>query len=75
MLQFLKKLKRLGSEVVWYDSVTKSGKLDWQNALTPSNLEYFRACPDGIFLNYNWNEKLLSDSQSLYVKPFLTDCK
>ncbi|XP_066592598.1 cytosolic endo-beta-N-acetylglucosaminidase isoform X2 [Prorops nasuta] len=52
-----------GSEVIWYDSVTISGKLKWQNEVNENNKDYFLAC-DGIFLNYNWTESRLSSSYS-----------
>ncbi|XP_035204739.1 cytosolic endo-beta-N-acetylglucosaminidase-like [Stegodyphus dumicola] len=39
--------------VLWYDSVTTSGDLEWQNALNEHNRDFFDGC-DGIFLNYNW---------------------
>lgn len=41
--------------VIWYDSVTENGKLEWQNELNPHNQAFFNAC-DGIFLNYTWTE-------------------
>ena len=41
--------------VIWYDSVTKDGKLKWQNELNSLNQAFFDAC-DGIFLNYTWSE-------------------
>ena len=51
--------ERLGShsKVIWYDSVTNEGELDWQNALNEKNVEYFDSC-DGIYLNYRWRIKL-----------------
>lgn len=39
------------SLVIWYDSVTNTGELRWQNALTPANKMFFDAC-DGIFTKY-----------------------
>lgn len=42
-----------GSLVLWYDSVTMAGDLDWQNELNESNSPFFDVC-DGIFLNYTW---------------------
>ncbi|KAN0064903.1 hypothetical protein ACQY0O_001960 [Thecaphora frezii] len=42
-----------GWEVVWYDSVTRDGHLAWQDAVTPSNADFFQAA-DGIFTNYTW---------------------
>ena len=48
--------------VIWYDSVTREGKLRWQDALNVKNRCFFDAC-DGIFLNYTWKpEKHLEQS-------------
>ncbi|KAF8397213.1 hypothetical protein HHK36_016121 [Tetracentron sinense] len=44
-----------GSLVIWYDSVTKDGKLSWQNQLNGNNKPFFDLC-DGIFVNYTWKE-------------------
>uniref|UniRef100_A0A1A8P427 Cytosolic endo-beta-N-acetylglucosaminidase n=1 Tax=Nothobranchius rachovii TaxID=451742 RepID=A0A1A8P427_9TELE len=44
-----------GSLILWYDSVTESGELKWQNELNHSNRMFFDAC-DGFFTNYNWTE-------------------
>ncbi len=41
--------------VIWFDSVTIEGKLDWQNELNEKNKPFFEAC-HGIFLNYTWTE-------------------
>ncbi|KAM7282361.1 cytosolic endo-beta-N-acetylglucosaminidase [Ixodes scapularis] len=50
-----------GSEVLWYDSILASGKLDWQNELNELNGRFFDRC-DGIFLNYGWTEEHLERS-------------
>ncbi|THD27800.1 Cytosolic endo-beta-N-acetylglucosaminidase [Fasciola hepatica] len=63
ILNFLRLLKNLGSEVIWYDSLTLSGKLEYQNALTGENKAFLDTGIDGIFLNYNWNDELLGRSQ------------
>lgn len=42
-----------GSTLLWYDSLTKNGAVDWQNQLTEENLPFFKVS-DGIFLNYWW---------------------
>lgn len=41
--------------VIWYDSVTRTGSLTWQNMLNHQNCNFFEVC-DGIFTNYNWKE-------------------
>ncbi|KAM7541799.1 hypothetical protein Aperf_G00000009453 [Anoplocephala perfoliata] len=64
VLHFLKCLKFLGSEVIWYDAVTGDGLLKWQNALSAENADFFRTCFDGIYLNYNWTAKLLESTQN-----------
>lgn len=52
-----------GSQVIWYDSVVKTGKLDWQNALNDDNRMFFDVC-DGIFLNYCWMDEHLQMSKT-----------
>ena len=63
MMYLVKKLthemhERVGpnAKVIWYDSVTHDGELNWQNALNEKNVEYFDSC-DGIYLNYGWRIK------------------
>ncbi|OAD04876.1 glycoside hydrolase family 85 protein [Mucor lusitanicus CBS 277.49] len=45
-----------GSNVIWYDSMTTTGEIDWQNQLTTKN-ELFFENSDGIFLNYWWKKE------------------
>ncbi|GAN08703.1 cytosolic endo-beta-N-acetylglucosaminidase isoform X1 [Mucor ambiguus] len=45
-----------GSKVIWYDSMTTTGEIDWQNQLTTKN-ELFFENSDGIFLNYWWKKE------------------
>ncbi|CAM6125495.1 unnamed protein product [Calypogeia fissa] len=42
-----------GSLVIWYDSVTTEGKLEWQDWLNVLNKPFFDVC-DGIYTNYTW---------------------
>ncbi|ORZ23587.1 glycosyl hydrolase family 85-domain-containing protein [Absidia repens] len=44
-----------GSTLIWYDSLTEDGKIDWQSQLNEKNLPFFKAT-DGIFLNYWWKD-------------------
>ncbi|XP_074602129.1 cytosolic endo-beta-N-acetylglucosaminidase [Brevipalpus obovatus] len=67
LVNFLQRLKSDMSSknpqsiVIWYDSLTIKGKLDWQNELNDENIEFFRKC-DGIFLNYGWKDENLEKS-------------
>ncbi|KAI9103218.1 glycosyl hydrolase family 85-domain-containing protein [Phlyctochytrium arcticum] len=42
-----------GSKVLWYDSMTLEGYVDWQDELNDKN-ELFYQATDGIFTNYTW---------------------
>ncbi|GJQ80903.1 hypothetical protein Trydic_g4720 [Trypoxylus dichotomus] len=53
--------KKSNSYIIWYDSVTRDGKLQWQNELNEYNRCFFDAC-DGIFLNYTWKKGNLKRS-------------
>ncbi|KAL1450335.1 hypothetical protein MTO96_027993 [Rhipicephalus appendiculatus] len=50
-----------GSLVIWYDSITNDGTLDWQSELNEKNCDFFDLC-DGIFLNSRWTEDRLRQS-------------
>lgn len=44
--------------VIWYDSVTESGKLDWQNEVNAQNIDMYKGT-DGILVNYTWTSSHL----------------
>ncbi|XP_014470080.1 PREDICTED: cytosolic endo-beta-N-acetylglucosaminidase isoform X2 [Dinoponera quadriceps] len=52
------------SEVIWYDSLVRSGALQWQDELNEQNKDFFLNC-DGIYLNYHWKEEHLERSSTL----------
>ncbi|CAG9786427.1 unnamed protein product [Diatraea saccharalis] len=77
LLEFVEHLhKTLHKELrdpvlIWYDSVTIEGTLNWQNALNKRNKPFFDAC-DGIFTNYSWTGDHIKES-ALEAGERLTD--
>lgn len=56
--------------LVYYDSMTSEGKMDWQNALTDKNTMFMtdeegNAVADEMFLNFWWTEDELADKDLL----------
>ena len=73
MQEFIKKFKEKSDlEIMWYDSITKDGVMDWQNALTEKN-KYFlidednKKVADSMFLNFWWTNKNFADKELLKV--------
>lgn len=71
MQQFIKQCKEKapeGFQIVWYDSMTKEGEMNWQNALTEEN-DYFmmdsekNKIADSMFLNFWWGSNELKKSR------------
>lgn len=73
MLEFIAEYqaeKADGIEVMWYDSMTTDGKMDWQNALTDENAAYMvdtemEPLADSMFLNFWWTTDRLADQELL----------
>jgi mannosyl-glycoprotein endo-beta-N-acetylglucosaminidase len=64
MRDFLVYLKASGLRVIWYDAMTKSGSVSWQNALTANNQTFFETS-DEMFLNFWWSASGLKSSADL----------
>lgn len=73
MQEFIKAFKAKAGdslEIMWYDSMTESGKMDWQNALTDNN-KYFvvdeegNPVADSMFLNFWWTTDTLAPEELL----------
>lgn len=67
--QFKEKAKE-NLELMWYDSMTKDGKMEWQNALTDENKFFLvgddkKAIADSMFLNFWWTTDKLADQNLL----------
>jgi endo-beta-N-acetylglucosaminidase D len=59
--------QRLGDHalVLYYDSLdARTGKIAYQNGLSPANKPFFDAC-DGLFTNYWWSTPVLQASTAL----------
>lgn len=57
-------------EIMWYDSMTKDGKMDWQNALTDENEMFLidsdkKPVSDSIFLNFWWTNNSFVEKELL----------
>ena len=72
MQQFLIEMKEKAPdlELVYYDSMTKDGKMDWQNALTDKNAMFLqntdkKSVADSMFLNFWWYSKSYVDQRLL----------
>ncbi|MBU3107768.1 endo-beta-N-acetylglucosaminidase [Clostridium gasigenes] len=73
MQQFIKEFKSKAKdelEIMWYDSMTNEGKMDWQNALTEKNDCFLvdgdkNAVADSMFLNFWWTNKKLVEKELL----------
>ena len=88
MQQFILEMKEKAPdlEIVYYDSMTKDGEMDWQNALTDNNAMFLqtedkKTVADSMFLNFWWysksyvDKKLLEASekkaQQLGINPYI----
>lgn len=72
MQEFIKAFKTAYPELelVYYDSMTVDGEMDWQNALTDKNAAFMKddqgnAVADSMFLNFWWTASSLADQELL----------
>ncbi|KAH7117925.1 glycosyl hydrolase family 85 protein-like protein [Dendryphion nanum] len=67
---FLQQLKNdLGppKTLIWYDAITWINSVDYQNALTPQNLTFSKAC-GSVLTNYSWDEENALSSRQFAIK-------
>lgn len=66
-------------QIMWYDAMTKDGKVDWQNQLNDQNATFVQdKAADAMFLNFWWTENNLADQKlleksNLYAKSHNID--
>lgn len=73
MKEFIAQFKKKAGdklEIMWYDSMTKDGKMDWQNALTDQNNVFLvdgenKDMADSMFLNFWWTNKKYASQELL----------
>lgn len=71
MQEFVKAFKaKTDLEIMWYDSMTEQGEMDWQNALTDKNKyalvdEEGKPVADDMFLNFWWNTEAYAADELL----------
>lgn len=81
MQQFLAYFKEQAPELqlVYYDSMTMDGKMDWQNALTKKNAAFLAGGDskgaDEMFLNFWWTEDKLAKKELLKASAELAEKK
>lgn len=74
MQEFIKyfKSKAPNLEIMWYDSMTETGEVDWQNALNEKNQMFLidsnnKPVSDSMFLNFWWNTEKYAKDELLRV--------
>ena len=75
MLEFIKAFKAAAPELelVYYDSMTVDGEMDWQNALTNKNAAFLtdgegNAVADDMFLNFWWTQEEYAAAEAQYLE-------
>ncbi|KAF2836884.1 glycoside hydrolase family 85 protein [Patellaria atrata CBS 101060] len=66
LVGFLSQLRSQGETVIWYDALTVTNKVDYQNGITLQNLSLARAAGECL-TNYHWQESDVLDSR-LFVE-------
>ncbi|QCJ45334.1 PKD domain-containing protein [Bacillus sp. S3] len=75
-LVYLQKHKPQDMQIMWYDSMTKDGRINWQNALTDKNSSFLqdgnKRVSDSMFLNFWWRDQQSSaaKAQELGRSPY-----
>ncbi|HUQ60316.1 endo-beta-N-acetylglucosaminidase [Lentzea sp.] len=64
MRDFIVYLRKSGLRIIWYDAMTDTGSVSWQNALTARNRTFFEQS-DEMFLNFWWSTQGLASSAAL----------
>ncbi len=82
MQEFLSYFKQQAPdmELIYYDSMTIDGKMDWQNALTEKNAPYMKdaegnSVADSMFLNFWWTTDSLAPEELLKTSAELAEEK
>ncbi len=72
MIELIKQFKADSEDldIMWYDSMTSDGEMNWQNALTDDNKDYMvdadlEPISDTMFLNFWWNTNRLEGEELL----------
>ncbi|WP_257348916.1 endo-beta-N-acetylglucosaminidase [Pseudalkalibacillus decolorationis] len=68
-LKYLQENKSDGMHMMWYDAMTKSGEINWQNALTDANKMFLKDeeqnISNSMFLNFWWEDMKASRERAL----------
>ncbi|WP_223592468.1 endo-beta-N-acetylglucosaminidase [Neobacillus bataviensis] len=75
-LVYLQQHKSEGMHIMWYDSMTKNGRVSWQNALTDQNSSFLQdggsRVSDSMFLNFWWRnqQSSVNKAQEIGRSPY-----
>lgn len=78
MLEFLSYFKEQAPELelIYYDSMTEEGQINWQNALTEKNAAFLKgekALADGMFVNFGWKDGVNGSPELLKASAALAE--
>ncbi|GHI01128.1 endo-beta-N-acetylglucosaminidase [Neobacillus kokaensis] len=67
-LVYLQNHKQKDMHIMWYDSMTNDGRINWQNALTDKNSSFLQdgktRVSDSMFLNFWWRDQQSSSNKA-----------
>ncbi|MBC2265268.1 endo-beta-N-acetylglucosaminidase [Listeria booriae] len=78
VLKYMQTKKKADQQIIWYDSMTTTGDIDWQGALNEKNSPFLtqnkKAVSNGMFVDFRWNpNRLVTSNQNataLGVSPY-----
>ncbi|MBC1458833.1 endo-beta-N-acetylglucosaminidase [Listeria newyorkensis] len=69
VLKYMQAKKGANQQIIWYDSMTTTGEIDWQGALNEKNSPFLmqnkKAVSNGMFIDFRWNpDRLVASNKN-----------